>query len=978
MRNPRPSSHGRSVPPIAGPRRVFLSHTSELREFPPGRSFIAAAEAAVSQAGDAVIDMAYFPARDDKPADFTRTLVLGCDLYVGLIGLRYGSPVRDWPEASYTELEFDTATEAGLPRLIFLLDEDAAVPIPPARLLDADPGLQARQQAFRARVLDSGAMSGKFSSPEQLEFLLLRALQTSRPPGESPEVAGSAPGLPALPTLVGRDSEVAALVAAWLATPPEPVAVLGAPGIGKSTICLAALHDGQVKERFGDRRWFIRCDGAQSAQTLLSDLAAELGVIDDRSPGGVADRVRAALGAGPAVVVLDNFETPWAADPRATEELLRVIAAIPQAGLAITARGTSRPAGLRWRDFAMVNPLPLTDARRLFLAVAGTSLAADPGLDELIGELDGVPLAVELIGYAAQGQPDLAEVVERWRAERSAMLDRMGGASRELSVPVSVEASVTSPLITPPARRLLSLLGVLPDGVAREDLTELLPGTGLAAASVLRQVGLAFGEGDRLRTLDPVREYIAATYPPATADLDRLVSYYAQLAATLGDQVGSSDSARAAARLQAEIGNITTMMKRAAADDRIDELAGAVYGLANYWRFTRSAQPAILSMADRVIEAHGSPAQRVLMGKALAGVAFDESDRGTARGWYERALPPYQQAGDVLDEAGRIKGLGDIALIRSDHDSARAWYEQALVLYRQAGDVLGEANSIQRLGEIALARSDHDSARAWYEQALVLYRQAGDVLGEANSIQRLGDIALARSDHDSARAWYEQALVLYRRVLGDRHPDTLNTRQALAYVLQAGGDLDAAEAEYRVIIDLQGQALGREHPSTLSTRHDLAELLQLQGKWDQGEQELQAAPEARALSARTYRSLRSIAELENWSSEQVLQLLEDYLSPTPQLDLERLQAWMGEHTGTVMESRRVPHPSSSSADRTLSARSYSNLRSIAELENWSSEQVLQLIEEHLSPDLQPDLWHHSDTVSGDDWQRLYESLHRPD
>jgi tetratricopeptide (TPR) repeat protein len=163
------------------PRRVFLSHTSELREFPAGRSFVTAAEAAVARAGDAVTDMAYFTARDDKPSDYSQGAMRDCDVYVGLIGLRYGSPVRDRPQVSYTELEFDTATEAGLTRLVFLLNENAALPIPAARLYDDDAELRKRQLAFRERLRSAGVTVSTFASPEQLEVQLLQALRESQP-----------------------------------------------------------------------------------------------------------------------------------------------------------------------------------------------------------------------------------------------------------------------------------------------------------------------------------------------------------------------------------------------------------------------------------------------------------------------------------------------------------------------------------------------------------------------------------------------------------------------------------------------------------------------------------------------------------------------------------------------------------------------------------------------------------------------------
>ena len=197
---------GLDGPGDAGGWRVFISHTSELRDFPEGTSYVAAVERAISAAGHVIVDMADFPAADQAPARLCAERVRGCDVYVGVLGTRYGSPVRDMPEVSYTELEFDTATEAGLDRLVFLLDTDAAdVGIPLSTLIDREFG--ARQDAFRRRVQDSGLVTQSFASPAALGQLVERSLrdlaETRRGAGgggrggQGPVVVGDVPQEPA-------------------------------------------------------------------------------------------------------------------------------------------------------------------------------------------------------------------------------------------------------------------------------------------------------------------------------------------------------------------------------------------------------------------------------------------------------------------------------------------------------------------------------------------------------------------------------------------------------------------------------------------------------------------------------------------------------------------------------------------------------------------------------------------------------------
>jgi hypothetical protein len=156
---------------------VFLSHTSELRKYPePGQSYVDLVERAVSAAGHAIVDMADFAAEDSRPARVCVEQVNRSDVYLGIYGLRYGSPVRDQPELSSTELEFVAASELGIPRLVFLLDRGSReLALPPEALVDLQYGQ--RQDAFLQRVSDCGLTVQRFRNPDHLAALVERSLR---------------------------------------------------------------------------------------------------------------------------------------------------------------------------------------------------------------------------------------------------------------------------------------------------------------------------------------------------------------------------------------------------------------------------------------------------------------------------------------------------------------------------------------------------------------------------------------------------------------------------------------------------------------------------------------------------------------------------------------------------------------------------------------------------------------------------------
>jgi Domain of unknown function (DUF4062)/Tetratricopeptide repeat len=402
---------------VEGPLRVFVSHTSELREHPRDRSFVTGAEQAVARAGDVVLDMAYFTAREGRPADYCRQQVARADVYAGILGFRYGSPVRDEPEFSYTELEFQAATELGIPRLVFLLDEDAVLPLPQSCL--SDPEHAARQGAFRARVADAGITVQRVGSPGDLALLLFQALTdlhgaAAGEAGRSRDAGGGiAVRLAPRPVhLAGREGLLAELDArlAGVRAGSGVVALTGLGGAGKTSVAVEYAYR-QLAGR--GVVWQLPAGEPAALAAGFGELAARLG--GGEVPADPVAAVHAALARRDDwLLVFDNVP-----DPGAVKGL------VPPAGgggVVITSRHGYWPGG-------QVLEVPVLDrdvAAAFLLTRAGAAGAQEEeAAFELAGELGGLPLALEQAGaYMQASGRSIAGYLGLFRARRAELLDK--------------------------------------------------------------------------------------------------------------------------------------------------------------------------------------------------------------------------------------------------------------------------------------------------------------------------------------------------------------------------------------------------------------------------------------------------------------------------------------------------------------------------------------------------------------------------
>ena len=357
---------------------------------------------------------------------------------------------------------------------------------------------------------------------DRIETLLERVARVVESPAKEPLAISSGGVRPVRPVrCVGRDVTAATLVAHLNEKKSVQIVLFGGPGMGKSTLSRAVASDPDMIVRFGTRRYFVTLEHAYTLAEMREAVARGFGVAlnqapDQRLPSCI--ELVALLGEGPLLLVLDNLETPWELLGEEVEaELAELVGGENDVFLLASIRGTALPRAPRWTLRQALAPLSVASASDLFCDIADQISADDPNLSALIEALGGIPLAIELVAAEARPFDRVGPVLARWNEIGSRLAStRTTNPSRLTSLDHSLTLSWSAPSRHPRTRDLLSLVAALPLGASSEMAESVFGGDGFDVVRDALTSGLCAHDGERLRLLPPVRDYIRRNAPQSS------------------------------------------------------------------------------------------------------------------------------------------------------------------------------------------------------------------------------------------------------------------------------------------------------------------------------------------------------------------------------------------------------------------------------------------------------------------------------
>ena len=276
----------------------------------------------------------------------------------------------------------------------------------------------------------------------------------------APSVHGEPPPQPPR-ACFGRNELIEKVVG--LAEHLEPIALIGAGGIGKTSIALTVLHNDRIKKRFGNNRRFIRCDRfPASLPHLLNRLSKAIGA-GIENPEDLTS-LQPFLSSREMILFLDNAESildPQGPDAREIYTTVQELSRFSNICLGITSRITTVPPHFKRPT---ISTLSMESACDIFYSVYDRDGRSEV-ISDLVRQLDFHALSITLLATTGSHNTwDYNRLAKEWETQRSQVLR----TDYNESLAATIELSLASPTfcnLGPHARDLLGVVAFFPQGI---------------------------------------------------------------------------------------------------------------------------------------------------------------------------------------------------------------------------------------------------------------------------------------------------------------------------------------------------------------------------------------------------------------------------------------------------------------------------------------------------------------------------------
>ena len=550
----------------------------------------------------------------------------------------------------------------------------------------------------------------------------------------------------------GRDEIIERIVS--LAENLNPVALIGAGGIGKTSIALTVLHHGRIKERFGDNRWFIRCDQFTASQTnLLNRLSKAVGA-DIENPEDLVP-LRPFLSSKEMVIVLDNAESIL--DPQGVDaqEIFGMVEELSQFGnicLVITSRITTVPSDCKCLD---IPTLSAYAAHKTFHRIYDNNERPDL-VDEILEQLDFHPLSVTLLATVAhQNRWDIVRLIKEWEKRRTGVLQ----PKHNKSLADTIELSLASPLfkgLGPEARDFLGVIAFFPQGINENNLHWLFPATPNLAAvlDTFCILSLTYRHDGFVTMLVPLRDYLHPGDPLLSPLLCTATeSYFTKMSSVLDPHAPEFRETRWIASEDANVEHLLNVLTS------IDVGSGEVwYACANFlyhlhWRKPRRTVlgPKIEALPDD----HPDKSACLLDLARLIGSTGNHVEQ---KRLLEYRLKLVREGGDDKMVALTLTTLSDANRMAGFYREGMDRAKEASEIYEQIGEKEGQGGSLINLALLLYADERLDAAEEAATRAIKLLPEKGQEFRVCESHRVLGDINRSKGRREEAIHHFETAI----------------------------------------------------------------------------------------------------------------------------------------------------------------------------------------------------------------------------